>query len=68
MSYMVFKSFFGMKGIFCCKNKWEDLSQDSFKKIERLFFFFIFYFILFGEEKGKVLCEKEIIQKHFSFN
>lgn len=56
MSYMVFKSFFGMKGIFCCKNKWEDLSQDSFKKIERLFFFLylLFYFIWRRERKSLV--------------
>ena len=65
MFYMVFKGFFNMKGIFCCKNKWEDLSKDSFKKIERQS---LFLYLYFEKRKSRVLCEKEIIQKHFSFN
>lgn len=59
MSYMVFKSFFGMKGIFCCKNKWEDLSQDSFKKIERLFFFSLSFILFYLEKRKEKSCVKK---------
>ena len=55
MFYMVFKGFFNMKGIFCYKNKWEDLSKDSFKKIESLFFLHLFFFFFLRRERQSLV-------------
>ena len=66
MFYMVFKGFFNMKGIFCYKNKWEDLSKDSLKKIESLFFLHLFFFFFFEKRKAKS-CVKRNNPKTFFF-